>query len=664
LGGKITATATNTSNKSTSGFATSANVFDCSAVSANAGSDTTMCTGTNFYLNGKIINADSLIWTTSGTGKFADSSYYKTSYTPSSTDIAAGSVTITLKTLAGTCAAIATNHMVLSFAKSRIANAGGPNQTGCLTGGVQLNGTLYNTTKGGWSGGSGTYIPNDSTPNARYIPGSGDIIDGTHAASLTFTPAGNPLPGCANISDQVHVYFEIPVTVTASVYSTNTICKDSLQLIASLNKNVTTATWSSSSNHGKFYPSIAVPSGSPYNYYTPVSADYAAGSVYLILTGTVPLSIGCPTVKDSILINLVKPPTVFAGHDTTVCTLSPIVLQHATVTGTTSIQWTTTGGGGFLPHDTTLATTYYPNANGEAASIYIILTTMKGCSTAVDSILVNFVTAPVAKASQSGNNKLLCQGDTIKLNGLVSASVPFNWSTNGTGQFLPDATTLNAAYVPSKADIKKVAIGITLTANLPGCPITKNELLAVILPPPDAGQGTKQQLCPDNSITLSALDPGTDQTGTWTRIAGSGRIVSPGQATTLIDSISVDVNTYKWTVRDTSTGCTNSTIYTVDYCFQPEVTVYNVVSPNNDGMNEFLELENIETYKKNKVIIYNRGGDVVFQMDDYDNAEKVFKGKSNVGFNRDLQDGVYYYLISKGNGGKTQKGFLVLRNDK
>jgi gliding motility-associated-like protein len=997
-------TATNTNSGRTSGFAASANILDCSAVSANAGSDTSICTGNTFYLNGLIMNADSLIWTTSGSGIFSDSSAYNSSYTPSAADTAAGSVIIILTTLPGTCAAIAKDTMKLSFTPSRIANAG-PNQNICLTGaGAQLNGTLFNATKGAWSGGYGTYLPNDSTPNARYIPNPPlDFGDGSYVI-LTFTPLGASISGCSNVSDDVQINFEIPETVIATLTG-DSICKDSLQLIANLSKNVSSASWSSSLNKGTFYPSIAVPSGSPYNYYTPAAQDYAAGSVYLILTASVPQSPACSIVKDSALLTLIPTPTALAGSDIIVCanvtqiplngqvtnattttwstsgtgvfspnanvatatyipsiadtskivklvltastscssasdtltikfpqppvskagsdiiacanvtsvplsgqvanntvttwstsgtgTFSPnantVIASYipsiadtssvvfltltaaascATVTDTLSIKftqppvsqagadiivcanvtniplngqvtnaattsWSTSGTGVFSPNANVATATYIPSIADTSKIVKLVLTAAASCSSARDTLTIKFPQPPVSKAgsdiiacanvtsvplsgqvannvattwstsgtgtfspnanvaiasyipsiadtssvvfltltaasscatvmdtlsiifpqppisqagadiivcanvttiplngnvanasaitwntsgtgvfspnshvavatyipsiadtssiirltltassscgsandtlaisflqapvSQAGQDIITCQGNNFSLKGTVTNGAKSLWSSNGTGQFLPNDTTLNATYVPSKADIKRVAIGLTLTATLTGCGLTKDELLGVVLPPPDAGQGTKQQLCPDNNITLNALAPGPDQTGKWTLVSGSGVILSPGQPTTLINNISADENTYQWTITDTSTGCSNSTLYIVDHCFEPDITVYNVVSPNNDGMNEFLEIENIENYTKNKVIIYNRNGDLVFQMDDYDNVDKVFKGKSNVGISRDLQDGVYYYLISKGNGGKPQKGFLVLRNDK
>ena len=89
------------------------------------------------------------------------------------------------------------------------------------------------------------------------------------------------------------------------------------------------------------------------------------------------------------------------------------------------------------------------------------------------------------------------------------------------------------------------------------------------------------------------------------------------------------------------------------------LVVYNAVSPNDDTKNDFFRLENIETYATNKVTIFNRWGDVVFDVSNYNNTDRVFKGMSNSG--KDLPSGIYYYKIEFPGGLKTQTGYLSLR---
>jgi gliding motility-associated-like protein len=74
--------------------------------------------------------------------------------------------------------------------------------------------------------------------------------------------------------------------------------------------------------------------------------------------------------------------------------------------------------------------------------------------------------------------------------------------------------------------------------------------------------------------------------------------------------------------------------------------VYNAVSPNNDAKNEFLFLQYIDALpatRENRVSIYNRWGDKVYEATNYDNAKVKFEGKNSNG--NDLPSGTYFFKI-------------------
>jgi gliding motility-associated-like protein len=79
-------------------------------------------------------------------------------------------------------------------------------------------------------------------------------------------------------------------------------------------------------------------------------------------------------------------------------------------------------------------------------------------------------------------------------------------------------------------------------------------------------------------------------------------------------------------------------------------------------LNEKFILENIEAFedtRKNHVTIFNRWGDVVFEVDDYNNEDHVFTGLNKNG--KDLPSGTYYYKIEFTGGRKAQTGYLSLK---
>jgi gliding motility-associated-like protein len=91
------------------------------------------------------------------------------------------------------------------------------------------------------------------------------------------------------------------------------------------------------------------------------------------------------------------------------------------------------------------------------------------------------------------------------------------------------------------------------------------------------------------------------------------------------------------------------------------IEVFNGVSMGIDGKNDFMRIKNIELYPNNKVIIFNRWGDVVFDVAGYNNTLKVFKGESNNGTK--LPAGTYFYSIDLGDGSATAKttGYVEVR---
>lgn len=92
-----------------------------------------------------------------------------------------------------------------------------------------------------------------------------------------------------------------------------------------------------------------------------------------------------------------------------------------------------------------------------------------------------------------------------------------------------------------------------------------------------------------------------------------------------------------------------------------DLIIYNGVSPNNNGRNDYFKIENIETYPGNSVHIFNRWGQKVYDIEGYNNALSThrFEGRSNVGGENDLVEGTYFYVINISSGKLT--GFLHLR---
>ena len=93
-----------------------------------------------------------------------------------------------------------------------------------------------------------------------------------------------------------------------------------------------------------------------------------------------------------------------------------------------------------------------------------------------------------------------------------------------------------------------------------------------------------------------------------------------------------------------------------------EITVFNALSPNGDGKNDEFIIEHISSLpdtKNNKLTIFNRWGNVVFEATNYDNATNVFRGLNQGG--TELPTGTYFYKLEVTNGSESKTGFISLR---
>lgn len=111
-----------------------------------------------------------------------------------------------------------------------------------------------------------------------------------------------------------------------------------------------------------------------------------------------------------------------------------------------------------------------------------------------------------------------------------------------------------------------------------------------------------------------------------------------------------------------STGCIYSGVYNFEN-LNPislicELQIYNYISPNGDNSNETWWIENIDNdvFAVNEVKIFNRWGGLVWSTNDYNNADKVWTGKSSAGEN--LPDGTYYYSLELND--RNLSGFVEL----
>lgn len=98
-----------------------------------------------------------------------------------------------------------------------------------------------------------------------------------------------------------------------------------------------------------------------------------------------------------------------------------------------------------------------------------------------------------------------------------------------------------------------------------------------------------------------------------------------------------------------------------------EIEIFNVLTPNDDGIHDVLTINGLEKFPDNSLRIYNRWGILVFGTQAYNTQGNVFKGTSQgrvtVDTDRKLPVGTYFYILDYKNSlaeNKTRSGYLYI----
>lgn len=94
-----------------------------------------------------------------------------------------------------------------------------------------------------------------------------------------------------------------------------------------------------------------------------------------------------------------------------------------------------------------------------------------------------------------------------------------------------------------------------------------------------------------------------------------------------------------------------------------QITVYNGFSPNDDGVNDVFYIENIAQFPGNKVEVYNRWGQKLAEIKDYDNTNNAWRGTIGTS-TQQAPAATYFYIIDLNNGTAPLKGWLELTNNR
>lgn len=302
------------------------------------------------------------------------------------------------------------------------------------------------------------------------------------------------------------------------------------------------------------------------------------------------------TLSDT--INLYTPQTINLVNDSLIhCAEADISLSLDT--NLSFISWS----GYFGQSDSIILQLPTPIASGY---VYVQGVDVNGCSTNTDSIFVQTVSLTVGILDDINLN---CEGDSVTLES-NEYGASFEWNTpNG---------ILSDSVLAVVVDLSNQGWYQINVADTFGCTYTDSVFIGYN-PLPEI-------VMPDDTIICMGDYLGGDFyvdsfSYTW---GGFG----------IIDSVMMMQDGMYYLVVEGSNGCIYTDSINVD-AVNCEDELPNVITPNNDGINDFFLIDEVSLFPNNTLIIVNRWGNVVYRQDGYNNT---FNGDN-------LVDGTYFYTF-------------------
>ncbi|MFD0798862.1 BspA family leucine-rich repeat surface protein [Maribacter chungangensis] len=344
--------------------------------------------------------------------------------------------------------------------------------------------------------------------------------------------------------------------------------------------------------------------------------------------------------------------------------------------------------------------TYNPTADFEEnTEVFITVVPYNGLGAAMSCTEERFVTsgAPISDIPMCTNLNMPLDMDIYVV---LSTNISWNTVANADGYRLSIGTSSGATDILNREDVGNNTV-FDLANDLP----ENTEIFVTVISYNGDGEAAgcteesfiTETLVPDLPVCTGINLPMNGDTDIpvntslrWNAVGNiDGYILTIGTsdgATDIIDGLNVGLTTSYELTEDLPSGqeifvsiipysgdqrlenCSSQSFVTLFE--EPEDTVDDNTlygfSPNGDGINDFWTIDGIESSPDNIVTIYNRWGDIVFQVQGYDNRSNAFNGtankKNDLGAN-ELPNGTYFFTIEvtgEHNLNKLQ-GYLVIK---
>ncbi|HRH38523.1 MAG TPA: gliding motility-associated C-terminal domain-containing protein, partial [Flavobacteriales bacterium] len=371
----------------------------------------------------------------------------------------------------------------------------------------------------------------------------------------------------------------------------------------------------------------------------------------------------CGTSQDDVTITVFDntQASANAGSDQQICTPTASV----TLSGNTA-NFPAVGTWVFVSGTGSLSDPNAPNAtlSGLSPGTVVLQWNIDNgpCGSTTDNVTIEIFnnTAPVASA---GTDQHYCS-DGLPNTISMSANAP-SAPAIGTWTLVSGRATITDAN-SATTTVTGLGTGANVflwTISNGPCGTTSDNVTITVFDANEvtAEAGVDQLFCQDvSTATLDATPTTSTGVGVWTLISGTGIIEQPGSANSDVSGLTLGTNVFVWSVFNGDCGTTRDTmIIVIKDCIT--ITIPDAFSPNGDGVNDNVQILNIESYPNNDLIIFNRWGNKVYEASPYTNGQP-WDGTSQFGsvFGEGLPESTYYYVLKLGNDTEPYTGYIYL----
>jgi gliding motility-associated-like protein len=484
------------------------------------------------------------------------------------------------------------------------------------------------------------YIAEFAAERIRKIVLTGYSISDPLPAGLTFNPVTGTISGTpASISK--------PVKDTVTAYNAGGYSSTVITLGTAPNNSLTglaisTGTLKPAFNTATTTYAVSEPNTVTSIQFTSTTSDNTAvvtinGAVVAsgALSPAIPLSVGSNPISVTVVDNSGTTATYYTVSVTRAPSANAKLVNLTTNAGALSpvFKTTTTSYTESVGINTT-SITFTPTTADTTATVTVNGTAVaSGTASAAISLNVGANVINTVVTAQNGTTQITY---TVTVTRAASTNAELSKLATSRGGLTPEFAPATTSYT------KPVGSGIT---SITFTPTTADPNATVTVDGATTASGTASASLPlsvgnnPETITVTAQDGVTTLTYTVTVTRAAGLTINnihqPPGTTDNVENPAVD---------------------------EDGLAVREALTPNGDGINDFLVIDGISAYPDNNLTIANSSGQLVFQSKGYDNQTHVFDGHSNK--NGQMQSpGTYFYILDYTADGvaKHKSGYIVLK---